>query len=330
MLTTQEQMMEFLEEYKRSRIIIEGTVKATLVRALAFEEKFNKPFYRFSLDEILEMYKSISSMSERALVNANTTLKHASQWFLDQNDENLASEYDKVTKTLLKDCIDKDKESEHFVTKEELDEIISILPNSSDRAIIKMLFLGVGGHMLKELTFLNIPQTEPYSGTITLNTGKIIPISEEDFDLLKAGCAEEELLVMQKNSKDKMLGKSNFSHKTRIISVKSLGLTKIRFNTVLDSTDIDNTEDLSRRYRYIHRRLRIISEWIGKTLTAGGLKRSGLVYCIREGANESGTSIKKYITSAEGTNLLKRYEYTSQDVYWDVLNKFKKYLNEEV
>ena len=320
MLTTQEQMMEFLEEYKRSRIIIEGTVKATLVRALAFEEKFNKPFYRFSLDEILEMYKSISSMSERALVNANTALKHASQWFLDQNDENLASEYDKVTKTLLKDCID----------KEELDEIISILPNSSDRAIIKMLFLGVGGHMLKELTFLNIPQTEPYSGTITLNTGKVIPISEEDFDLLKAGCAEEELLVIQKNNKDKMLGKSNFSHKTRIISVKSLGLTKIRFNTILDSTDIDSTEDLSRRYRYIYRRLRIISEWVGKNLTASGLKGSGLVYCMREAAKESGTSIRKYITSPEGTNLLRRYEYTSQDVYWDVLNKFKKYLNEEV
>lgn len=41
MLTETRQIEEFLNDYKRSRVIIESSVRATLNRALEFEHKFN-------------------------------------------------------------------------------------------------------------------------------------------------------------------------------------------------------------------------------------------------------------------------------------------------
>ena len=77
MLTTELEVESFLEEYKHSRVIIEGTVRASLNRALEFERKFQKPFYDFTVDEILEMYKSTHAISDRSLQNTNLTLKHS-------------------------------------------------------------------------------------------------------------------------------------------------------------------------------------------------------------------------------------------------------------
>ena len=44
MLTTEMEMELFLTEYKRSRVVVETSVRAILNRALEFEKKFQKPF----------------------------------------------------------------------------------------------------------------------------------------------------------------------------------------------------------------------------------------------------------------------------------------------
>ena len=69
MLTTEMEMELFLTEYKRSRVIVEASVRAILNRALEFEKKFQKPFYEFTIDEILEMYKAAHAISDRSLQN---------------------------------------------------------------------------------------------------------------------------------------------------------------------------------------------------------------------------------------------------------------------
>ena len=45
MRTTEQKIQEFIQEYKRSRVIIETSVKAVLKRALEFEEIYDKVFY---------------------------------------------------------------------------------------------------------------------------------------------------------------------------------------------------------------------------------------------------------------------------------------------
>ena len=79
------QIEEFLDEYRRSRVIIESTVRATLNRTLEFEDKLQKPFYDFSEDEILNIFKSFHTISIVSVQNANLLLKHASIWMIDKH-----------------------------------------------------------------------------------------------------------------------------------------------------------------------------------------------------------------------------------------------------
>ena len=79
------QIEEFLDEYRRRRVIIESTVRATLNRTLEFEDKLQKPFYEFSEDEILNIFKSFHAISVVSVQNANLLLKHASRWMIDKH-----------------------------------------------------------------------------------------------------------------------------------------------------------------------------------------------------------------------------------------------------
>ena len=45
MYTNEQEIEDFLQEYGRSKVIIETTTRAILNRAVEFEYKFNKPFY---------------------------------------------------------------------------------------------------------------------------------------------------------------------------------------------------------------------------------------------------------------------------------------------
>ena len=51
-LTTEREVESFLEEYKRSRVILEATVRSSLNRALDFEKKFQKPLMKYMLTNI--------------------------------------------------------------------------------------------------------------------------------------------------------------------------------------------------------------------------------------------------------------------------------------
>lgn len=58
MFTREQDIEEFLDAYRRSRVIIETTVRATLNKVLKFEDKFQKPFYEFSEEEALKVFTS--------------------------------------------------------------------------------------------------------------------------------------------------------------------------------------------------------------------------------------------------------------------------------
>ena len=71
MYTSEKEIEAFLIEYKRSKIIIETTVRAALNRAIEFEYKFNKPFHLFTTEEALKMYESAHAVSVVSLQYTN-------------------------------------------------------------------------------------------------------------------------------------------------------------------------------------------------------------------------------------------------------------------
>jgi hypothetical protein len=311
MYTTELEVESFLDEYKRSRVIVETTVRASLNRALEFEQKFQRPFYQFTTDEILEMYKSTHAISDRSLQNTNLILKHASRWMIDKKKLNIKSTYEDMTKELIRECVDTQRKASLILTKDELEEIQSELLNWTDKAILFLLFEGVGGHMLKELMFMDWDQVSRTDLKIYFRSGKTIDITAEQYELLRYAFQEEELI--------------SFGTTSRVSRVKSSGIYKIRFNSLSDNDDITNPEDVERRYRFCQRRLMLISKDLGVAITSGSIQESGFLHYIKEGMQSSGLDFLQYIKTEECKALARRYDlYT--DLYVQVVkDKFFKY-----
>ena len=311
MFTTEMEVERFLNEYKRSRVIVEATIRATLNRALEFERKFQKPFYEFTIEEVMEMYRSTHAISDRSLQNVNLTLKHASRWIADTKGLSVKSQYEDVTKELIQECVDIKRKESLILSREDLEDIQGQLINDSDKCLLFLLFEGVGGQKLKELMFMTWDQISRKDLKIYFRSGKVIDITPQDFELLQRGFQEEELV--------------SFGTTNRISKVKSLGLYKSRFNSLSDNDDITNPEDVERRYRYAQRRMILMSKDLGITMTSGSVQESGFLHYIKEGIQQSGLDFLQYIKTDECKALARRYDlYT--DLYVQIVKeKFCKY-----
>lgn len=311
MYTTEQEVESFLEEYSRSRVIIETTVRATLNRALEFEHKFNKPFYKFTIEEIMEMYKSRHTISDRSLQNVNLSLKHAARWIMDYKNLSGDNAYENVTKELILSCIDTVKRKNMILTRDDLIDIQDNLLNWTDKAILFLLFEGVGGHMLKELMFMDWNQVSSKDLKIYFRNGKIINITTEKYELLRNAFQEEELI--------------SFGTTSRISKVKSLGIYKARFNALSDNDNITDPDDVERRYRFCQRRLILISKDLGIQLTSGGIQTSGLLYYLKRGVRESGLTFREYVKTQEAKELARRYDILTSLYSQILIDKFEEY-----
>ena len=301
--TTEREVENFLTEYKRSRVIIEATVRASLNRALEFEKKFQKSFCEFTVDEILEMYKSTHAISDRSLQNTNLTLKHATRWMKGLDAHN---PYEDVTKELILTCVDTKRKKNMVLTKDDLAEIQGELLNWTDKAILLLLFEGVGGYMLKELMFMDWDQVSRKDLKIYFRSGKTIDITAEKYELLRRAFQEEELI--------------SFGTTSRVSKVKSLGIYKARFNSLSDNDDVTNPADVERRYRFCQRRLILISKDLGINVTSGSIQESGFLHYIKEGIQQSGLDFLQYIKTEECKALARRYDlYT--DLYVQIVKE---------
>jgi hypothetical protein len=208
-------------------------------------------------------------------------------------------------------CVDANKKKNMLLTKDDLEEIQGQLLNWTDKGILRMLFLGAGSNWLKELTFFDMSQVSRKEGQVYFRTGKTIPITEEDYELIKNACAEEELI--------------SFGETSRISKVKSYGFYKQRFNALSDNGDPNDEQDRERRFRFVQRRLLLISKDIGIQLTSGGIQTSGLLYHLKQGVEESGLTFREYVKTQEAGELARRYDILTSLYSQILVDKFEEY-----
>lgn len=308
--TTETQLEGFISEYKRSRVVAETSVRAILKRAIEWENKFNKAFYDYNKEEALEMFKSAHAISIVSLQNANLTLKHAARYFQNKVGGNV---YEKIGKYDLEECVDTSKKDGMIFTKEEIEDIQEQLLNWTDKSILFLLFEGAGGEKLSELTFMSKDQINHKDLQIYLRSGKVINITPEDYEMLRNGFEEDELM--------------SFGDTMRTSKVRSSGLYKIRCNALSDNDDPSNNEDRERRYRWLQRRLMLISKNFDIQLTSGSIQESGLLHYIKEGMRESDMEFLEFIKSKEAGMLAWKYDIRS-NLYPQMLkDKFYKYFS---
>lgn len=315
MYTSEKEVEDFLVEYKRSKVIIETTTRAALNRAIEFEERFGKPFYQFTTEEALEMYESAHAISVVSLQNTNLLLKNASRWMRYQQGDITDSAYEKITKDMLGTVVDIDKKNRLILSKDDLDEISNQLLNWTDRAILLMLFKGAGGYMLEELTFMKWEQISYTDLKVYFRNGKMIDITKQEYEILKNGFTEDELM--------------SFGTTSRVAKVRSLGLYKVRSNALSDNDNPEDKADLERRYRWTQRRLALISDDLGVKLTAGGIQSSGLLWHLQQGVKETGLVFREFVRTEQALEISQKYDIFSAFYPQILCSKFEQYFKED-
>lgn len=315
MYTNEQDIEDFLSELQRSRVIIKTTARAVLNRAIEFEYKFNKPFHLFTIEEALKMYESAHAVSVVSLQNTNLLLKNASRWFRHKNGGTLDSSYENITKDMLETTIDKEKQKSMMLSRDDIDEIKSNLLNYTDRAIIEALFRGFGSIWLRELSFFDISQVDTSDYTVYFKTGKSIPIDRETYELFKAACEEDELI--------------SFGSTARVAKVTSCGIYKIRANAVTNNTDWNDDGDLERRYRFVLRRLTLISKALGIKVAPTNLQSSGLLWHLQQGVKETGMMFREYVKTDEAVELARRYDILTAFQSQVLIQKYETYFKED-
>lgn len=311
MYTGEKEVEDFLTELQRSRVIVVTTARAALNRAIEFEYKFNKPFYQFTTEEALEMYASAHAISVVSLQNTNLLLKNASKWFRYKTGDMLDSAYEKITKDLLLTVIDTEKQKSLILSREDVNDIKANLLNCTDKAIVEALFLGFGSLWLRELTFFEVSHVDTSDYIAYFKTGKSIPIGQEVYELLKNACEEDELM--------------SFGSTARVAKVTGHWIYKIRANALSDNSNWNSEEDAERRYRFVLRRLTLMSKDLGVKLTPSGLQSSGLLWHLQRGVKETGLTFREYVRTEQARELAKRYDILSPFYSQILLEKFSMY-----
>ena len=312
MYTGEKEIEKFLNEYARSRVVILTTTRATLNRAVSFERKFGKPFYQFTTDEALEMFRDVHAISVVSLQNSNLVLKHAARWFAFQYGIEVSDAYETMTKEQLGTVIDVEKQHSMILSREDIDNIQSNLLNAIDRAIVEMLFQGVGGESLKELTFMDASNVDRANHAMYFRTGKVIPVTDGICDMLMEAFAEDELM--------------SFGSTSRVSKVSGNGLYKLRCNVLSENANPNDKADAERRYRWTQRRLILMSQDLGIKLTAGGLQASGLLHNIKLCVKEMGLGFREFVKTEQAKELARRYDIKSEEFFSQILSdKFGQY-----
>lgn len=315
MYTNEQEIEDFLVEYKRSKVIIETTAKAALNRATEFEHKFNKPFYQFTAEEALKMYESAHAVSVVSLQNTNLLLKNASRWFCYKRGDVPDSVYERVTKDMLETVIDTEKQKSMILSREDVDDIKANLLNYTDKAIVEALFLGFGSLWLRELSFFEISQVDTSDYTVYFKTGKTIPIDKEVYGLFKSACEEDELL--------------SFGSTARVAKVVSYGIYKLRANALSSNSDWNDEGDMERRYRFILRRLTLMSKDLGVKLSPTGLQSSGLLWHLQQGMKETGMTFREFVKTEAAVELARRYDILTAFQSQVLVQKYEQYFKED-
>lgn len=309
MFTTEKDIESFIKEYLSARVVIESSLRAILNRAVGYERVFNKPFYEFTKEEALTMFKEAGSISATSLLNNCLVLKHASNYHFMTKGVKATNIYAAITKDDLKTVVNADKKSKMLITKEQLIDIQQNLLNYTDMAIVELLFRGIGSvDWAHELTFLDRKQISRTDMCIYFRNGKKVEIDERCYNILMQSAKEDEL--MSYNS-------------SRVSKVMPDGIVyKIRHNAITNNDSVKDDGSKQRRFRWMQRRIQIINDFMGLNLTPTSISNSGLLHEIRKNMELNALPFRQYIATQEACELSQRYGIFSKHYAITLVEKY--------
>ena len=297
----------FIKDYLRSRVVARTSLYSLFRKTEPFEEEIKKDCSQFNQDEALSMYTKFKAKSIYVLLNYNTILKAYCAWRHYYHKENVTESYKNITIELLKPCIP--KESNKFLSREEITEIEDQLYNWTDKAILECLWEGISGPSMIDLVNINKNMVNTEEKSLYFSDGRVVQLSDRLYEFLMKAFDESEYMCYGASLRvKKLIGIGN--------------LYKERDNAyATDSND--------KYFRWVYRKVQNFREHVGiPGLTMKNIHISGMYYYLRQGMQETDLDLKSFLRSEDGANLAKKYGFhTESDSYVDNLtHRFKDFV----
>lgn len=302
----QSEMKEgFIKDYMRSRVVARTSLYSLFRKTEPFEESKSKDCSYFSQDEVLSMYTDFKAKSIYVLLNYNTILKAYCAWKRYYQKENVSEAYDNMNIELLKPCIPKD--SNKFLSREEVIEIEDQLYNWTDKAILECLWEGISGPSMNDLVGITEHMVDSKEKTLYLPDGRLVRLTDRLHELLMKAFNETEYMC--------------YGSTLRVKKLVGIGqLYKERDNAHAPGTD-------DRNFRWVYRKIQNFRDHVGiPGLTMKNIHISGMYYYLCKGMQETGLDLKSFLRSDDGRDLAIKYGFHSEFYVDNLAHRFKDFV----
>lgn len=299
----QKEKESFIDDYMRSRVIQRTTLTGLFRKIEAYEEQYNKDACLFNREEALNMYVEVKSRSIYTLMNNNTIMKAYCAWQKHYNNLNVDPVYNEITIEDLRPCVDTN--ASKVLSRDEIVEIEEQLLNITDAAIIECLFEGISGPSMRDITSLCREMLDKKNKCLIFPDGRVIDISQKLCDMLDAAFDEEQYICYGESLRVKKL----------------IGIGKLFKDR--DNTHAQDSDD--KRFRAVYRKIQVIRDYVGiKELTMKGIAAAGFLHYLREHLSESELSLRSFLQTKQGENLMNRYGYDSDYRIDNIIHRYGK------
>ena len=224
------------------------------------EQHYKKDLCNFTKQQAIEVLKWFGSSSYKTLNVLKLDLEKYVGWCLINtlvvDNQNHFSELDDK---VINSCVDSSKMKQMIIPKDKFITFINSLDNYIDKYIYMALYEGISGLQLIDLLNIKMEDIDESNMTISLSSGKVIPVSKQFINICKL--ADKEEFRVTKDGRKCYLESSSTIYKRRP-------------NTTEDS------------HRVIQRLIRT-STIDGYSLTTKSIMNSGLINMINELAKEN-------------------------------------------
>ena len=298
-----EQKEKFIMDYMRSRVVQKTSLYGLFRKIEPYETELNKDVCLFTKDEAVKMYIELKSRSVYTLLNNNVILKAYTAWQKHYNGLNVENTYENITIDDLRPCVD--AKASKILSREEITEIEEQLLNVTDAAIIECLFQGIAGQSMRDITSLNNDMLDSENKCIIFPDGRVFDISERLCELLKIAFEEEKYMCYGESLRVKKLDGKGKLFKER------------------DNTHAADSDD--RRFRAVYRKIMVIRDYVGiKELTMKGIAAAGFLYYLKMHLDNSDLTLKEFLRTKKGENLMDRYGYESVYRVDNIIHRYGK------
>lgn len=296
----------FIKDYLKSRVIQQTTLRALFKKTALFEEEYAKDCSEFIKEEAIQMFYGFKSKSIYVLLNNNTVLKAYGAYMKYYHGLQTEVIYDNITINDLKPCVAESKNK--LITREDLTDIKNELYNAVDKCILELLWEGVSGNSMCDITGLCEEQLDHQKKQLRFSDGRILNLTDVLYEDIVAAFNQTEYVCYGETLRVKpMVGRGR------------LYKQRDNANGELDSED--------RRFRWIYRKMIIFREHVGMSwLTMKIISNSGFAYYLQKGMEETGLGIKEFLKTDDGRELAYRYGYSSQHAIDNLTHKYKDYI----